>query len=41
MVSMNNMGGYGHGGWMAVWWIGGLVLVIALVWLLSKRQGKS
>ena len=38
---MGNMGGYGHGGWMVLWWIGGIALLIVLVWFLAKRRGGS
>jgi hypothetical protein len=36
---MDHMDGYGHGGSMVVWWIGGIALLILLVWFLAKRRG--
>jgi hypothetical protein len=33
---MGYMSGYGQGGWMALWWIGGIAVPIVLVWLLAK-----
>ena len=38
---MWNMGGYGHGGWMVLWWIGGIAVLIVLAWMLFKRGGRS
>lgn len=40
MGNMGNMGGWG-GGWMVLWWIGGIALLIVLVWFLAKRRGSS
>lgn len=39
MGDMGNMGGYGFGGWMVLSWIGGIALLIVLVWFLAKRRG--
>lgn len=36
---MDHMDGYGHGGWMGLWWIGGIALLILLVWFLWNRRG--
>ena len=36
---MGNMGGDGHGGWMVLWWIGGIAVLIMLAWMLFKRGG--
>ncbi len=41
MGDMGNMGGYGHGGWLVLWWIVGLASLILLAWLLLKRRGGS
>jgi hypothetical protein len=38
MGDMNDMNGYGQGGWMVVWWVGGIALLILLVWFLAKRR---
>jgi hypothetical protein len=35
---MNHMGSYGQGGWMVLWWIGGLAFLILLVWFLVRRR---
>ena len=41
MHNMGNMGVYGAGGWMVVWWVGGIALLIALVWMFAKRRNGS
>jgi hypothetical protein len=41
MNNMDNMSGYGQGGWMVLWWVGGIALLILLVWFLAKRRGGS
>jgi len=41
MNNMGNMGGSGQGGWMVLWWIGGIAILIVLAWFLSKRRGGS
>ncbi|RMG18657.1 MAG: SHOCT domain-containing protein [Deltaproteobacteria bacterium] len=28
--------GYGHMGWMALWWVVGLALLVALVWVIAR-----
>jgi hypothetical protein len=33
------MDSYGQGGWMVLWWIGGLAILIVLVWFHAKRRG--
>jgi hypothetical protein len=35
---MNEMHGYGQGGWAVLWWVGGIALLILLVWFLAKRR---
>ena len=35
---MGSMGGYGSGGWMVLWWIGGIASLIVLVWALTKGR---
>jgi LPXTG-motif cell wall-anchored protein len=35
---MGNMHGYGQGGWMVLLWIGGIAILILLVWLLWRRR---
>jgi putative membrane protein len=32
---MQRWGGFGHMGWMGLWWILGLALLIGLVWALG------
>lgn len=39
MHGLESMGGYGHGGWMYLWWIGGIAVLIVLAWALFKRRG--
>ena len=39
MNNMSNMGGYWHGGWMVLGWIGGIARLIVLVWVLAKGRG--
>lgn len=39
MGNMGNMSGYGQGGWMVLWWIGWLAILIVLVWFLVKKRG--
>ena len=36
---MGDMGSHGQSGWMVMWWIGGLALLIVLAWFLMKRRG--
>jgi hypothetical protein len=36
---MGNMGGYWGGGWMVLWWIGGLAFLAVLIWFLAKGRG--
>ena len=38
MGDMNDMNGYGQGEWTVAWWIGGIALLILLVWFLAKRR---
>ncbi len=38
MGDMNDMHSYGQGGWMVLWWVGGIALLILLVWFLAKRR---
>jgi len=38
MGNMGNMSGYWQGGWMILWWVGGLALLIALVLVLARRR---
>lgn len=38
---MHDWGGYGHGGWMGLWWVVGLAALIAVVWLAARRRGGS
>lgn len=35
------MGGYGHGWGMIWWWIIGLLILIAVVWILVKSFNKN
>ena len=35
------MGGYGHGGWMVLWWIGGIALLILLAWGFARKRSGS
>ncbi len=38
---MDHMGGYGQGGWMVLWWIGGIAILVLLVrFLWGRRSGK-
>ena len=39
MGTMGNMGGYGQGGWMVLWSVGGIAILILLVWFLAKGRG--
>lgn len=41
MGNMGNMGGYGQGGWMVLWWISGFAILIVLVWFLANRRSGS
>jgi hypothetical protein len=38
MNGMGNMGAYGHGGWIVLWWVLGIAALILLVWFLMKRR---
>ena len=35
---MDHMDGYGQGGWMVLWWVGGAAILILLVWFLWRRR---
>jgi hypothetical protein len=41
MNNTGHMAGYGQGAWMVLWWVGGIALLIVLIWFLAKRRGGS